>query len=125
MKVKIVLASPARSVKTYLSNQANQGDKPMTDKSYTIAMIGDMLAATFVDGDDDMFQERLSDTLDQIDPGREEIHDIWLCSGLTLFETVEDAEKAGAEIIYSGVDCGWLQDEDDQAIYMAAARLPS
>ncbi|MDA3876623.1 MAG: hypothetical protein PF483_06000 [Halothiobacillus sp.] len=88
--------------------------------TYTIAMIGDMLVATFVDGDDTMMNERISETLDQIDHGREKIHDITLKAGLTLYRTVEEAEDAGAEIVYQGCDMGWLVDEHGWAKYAAA-----
>ena len=89
--------------------------------TYTIALIGDMLAATAVDGDDFMMAERLADTLLQIneDNGSAEVSYI---TGLTLYETEADAENDSAEIIYSGCDMGWLQDAAGEMKYQSAGR---
>lgn len=88
--------------------------------TYTIAMIGDMLAATAVDGDDAMMAERLADTVSQINDG--DSTDVEYTSGLTLYATEEDAEAAGADVVYSGCTTGWLQDASGEMRYMAAGR---
>ena len=86
--------------------------------THTIAMIGDMLAATAVDGDDAMMSERLADTLTQITEG--DSTDVKYITGLTLYATVDDAEDDGAEVVYSGSDMGWLQDASGAMDYIAA-----
>jgi len=88
--------------------------------TYTIAMIGDMLAATAVDGDDAMMADRLADTMTQVSDG--DSTDVEYITGLTLYTTTDDAETDGAEIIYSGNDMGWLQDASGKMNYMAAGR---
>ena len=91
-------------------------------KTYTIAMIGDMLAATAVDGDDAMMSERLADTLTQITEG--DSTDVKYITGLTLYATVDDAEDDGAEVVYSGSDMGWLEDASGAMGYDAAGLKP-
>ena len=93
--------------------------------TYTIAMLDDMLLATAVDGDEAMMAKRLEDTLSQLDPEREEQNraNITYVSGLTLFQAEEDAEEAGAEIVYSGTQMGWLEDADGNMAYEAAGRV--
>lgn len=93
----------------------------MTEQRYTIAMIGDMLAATAVDGDDAMMAERLADTVAQIN-NNNGVTDVEYITGLTLYATTNEAEEDGAEIIYSGCDMGWLQDSNGNMVYMAAGR---
>ena len=88
--------------------------------THTIAMIGDMLAATAVDGDNQMMADRLADTLTQINDG--DGTDVELIEGLTLYATVDAAVDDGAEVIYSGCDMGWLQDASGAMDYMAAGR---
>ena len=90
--------------------------------TYTIAMIGDMLAATAVDGDDAMMSERLADTLTQITEG--DSTDVKYITGLTLYATVDDAEDDGAEVVYSGSDMGWLEDASGAMGYDAAGLKP-
>lgn len=90
--------------------------------TYTIALIGDMLAATALDGDDAMMQERLEDTLSQINAEDRGDVEIVFHEGLTLYATEEEAEEAGADIVYSGNDMGWLEDAEGRSEYMAAAR---
>jgi len=88
--------------------------------TYTIAMIGDMLAATAADGDNEMMAERLADTLTQITEG--DSTDVKYVAGLTLYATVDAAADDGAEVIYSGCNMGWLQDASGAMDYMAAGR---
>lgn len=94
-------------------------------KTYTIAMIGDMLAATALDGDDAMMRDRLNDTLSQISQEDREQAAASVCyiTGLELFPTTSDAEDAGATVVYTGCDQGWLQDADGRMVYMAAGRI--
>ena len=88
--------------------------------TYTIAMIGDMMAATAADGDNEMMAERLADTLTQITEG--DSTDVKYVAGLTLYATVDAASDDGAEVIYSGCNMGWLQDASGAMDYMAAGR---
>lgn len=89
--------------------------------TYTIALLNDMLVATAVDGDERMMANRLSAAREQ---GIEfEDADLVLHTGLTLFKTSDEAEEAGAAIVYSGTDMGWLEDENGQMIYEAAGRI--
>ena len=93
--------------------------------TYTIAMIDDMLAATAVDGDTKMMDDRLEDTLSQINSEDREASEDRVCyiSGLTLFASEDEADEAGAEVIYSGCDTGWLQDADGEMKYQVAGRV--
>lgn len=89
--------------------------------TYTIALLNDMLVATAVDGDERMMANRLSAAREQ---GIEfEDADLVLHTGLTLFKSSDEAEEAGAAIVYSGTDMGWLEDENGQMIYEAAGRI--
>jgi hypothetical protein len=94
-------------------------------KTYTIAMIGDMLAATALDGDTSTMRARLQETLSQFNdedrPGAE--NRVKYVSGLTLFHTVSEAEEAAARIEYAGCDQGWLEDEGGRTEYMAAGKI--
>lgn len=94
----------------------------MTTLTHTIAMLGDMLVATAPDGDDATMAARIEDTRQN---GKVEIPagEIVYHKGLTLFATEDDAEDAGAEIVYSGTQTGWLQDENGEMAYLAAGRL--
>ena len=98
--------------------------------TYTIALIDDMLAATAPDGDTSLMQGRLEDTLSQMSPDERQdaLERITYESGLTLLRTREDlyaAEEAGADIIYTGTDMGWLEDAAGEMAYEAAARMPA
>lgn len=93
---------------------------------YTIALLNDWLIATAPDGDEAMLADRIeatrSEGIDFADA------DLRIIPGLTLIHTVEDeiaAEEAGAEIIYSGTDQGWLQDAHGNTVYHAAVKMPS
>lgn len=88
--------------------------------THTIAMIGDMLAATAPDGDDRLMSDRLNDTLSQLNADDRDSVDVVYTFGLTLYATEDEAEDSGAKIVYSGCEMGWLQDENGNAQYMAA-----
>ncbi len=99
-----------------------------TDETrYTIALSGDLLIATAPDGDDAALAQQIEDSLSQFNAeDRDSARgDIKTHSGLVLYRSQEDAtddEEAGrVRIIYSGTDCGWLQDADGKADYEAAA----
>ena len=92
--------------------------------TYTIALLNDMLVATAVDGDERMMADRLSAAREQ--GINFEDADLVLHTGLTLFKTsaeADEAEEAGATIVYSGTSMGWLEDEKGQMIYEAAGRI--
>ena len=99
--------------------RATTGETEM--KTYTIAMIGDMLAATAVDGDDAMMSKRLAELPELPE---DETDKTIFTTGLTLYATVADAEDDGAEVVYSGCDMGWLEDASGAMAYMAAGRKP-
>lgn len=91
--------------------------------TYTIALDGDVLMATAPDGNESMMAVRLADTLSAFTDDRDAIHDrITYVDGLTLYRSIEDAEDDGAEVIYSGTDMGWLEDENGETGYQAAGR---
>lgn len=92
--------------------------------TYTLAMDGDVLMATALDGDAAMMAARLGDSLEQLNAeDREAVEGrITYVSGLTLYATEDDAEGAGAEVIYAGCEAGWLQDADGRMAYLAAGR---
>ena len=88
--------------------------------TYTIAMFGDFLVATAVDGDEGMMASRLAEMDTQLDGDWRS--QLVFYSGLTLFRSEDDIPE-GAEVIYSGTDCGWLEDADGRMEYTAAARV--
>ena len=92
--------------------------------TYTIALDGDVLMATALDGDTGMMEARLADSLSQIsDEDREAVAErISYISGLSLYASEDDAEDAGAEVVYRGCDMGWLEDAEGRMEYMAAGR---
>lgn len=94
-------------------------------KTHTIALWGDWLIATAPDGDTATLAERIADAKSQgIDFDDD---DLRIITGLTLIRTIDDevkAEEAGAEIIYSGTDQGWLEDENGETGYHAAVKMP-
>jgi len=92
--------------------------------TYTIAMLDDLLLAAAPDGDAAMMAARLADTLshfDAVDPTDANAR-LRIISGLTLFESVDDAKVAGCDVIYSDDDCGSLQDAEGCTKYKAAAK---
>ena len=89
-------------------------------KTYTIAMIGDWLAATAIDGDSAALDAQVQDTMSQLN-AEDEKPDVRYETGLTLYESAFDAEEDGAELAYSGNDQGWLIDETGKT-WGAAAR---
>src|SRR5690606_28392827 len=94
--------------------------------THTIAMLNDWLIATAPDGDKATLALRIAETKAQ---GIEfDDADLHIVTGLTLIGSVDDeiaAEEAGAEIVYSGTDQGWLQDEHGNTVYHAAVRMPA
>ena len=89
-------------------------------KTYTIAMIGDWLAATAIDGDSAALEAQVQDTMSQLN-AEDEKPAVRYETGLTLYESADDAEDDGAELAYSGNDQGWLIDENGKT-WGAAAR---
>jgi len=94
--------------------------------THTIALFGDWLIATAPDGDAAKLAERIAAAKGQgIDFDDADLH---IVTGLTLIGSADDeiaAEEAGAEIVYSGTDQGWLQDEHGNTVYHAAVRMPA
>jgi len=92
--------------------------------TYTIAMFDDMLLAAAPDGDVATMAARLADTLshfDALDPTDANAR-LRIISGLTLFESIDDAKDAGCDVIFSDDDCGSLQDAEGRMKYKAAAK---
>lgn len=93
--------------------------------THTIALFGDWLIATAPDGDAAKLAERIADAKGQgIDF---DDADLRIITGLTLIRTMDEemqAEEAGAEIVYTGTDQGWLEDEHGETGYHAAVRMP-
>lgn len=104
--------------------------------TYQIAMLGDLIIATA--STDELLRQRaeaeikmngLTITLDPSNSAFNDVRpatfdDLKIIGGLTLYKTTDDAEADAAEIVYSGTDMGWLQDDDGQSIYDAAAVRP-
>jgi hypothetical protein len=88
--------------------------------TYTIAMCDDILVATAPDGDKALMEKRLAAMDDQLSPGWRDR--IAYTSGLTLIDFDAD-DIEGAEVIYSGTDCGWLEDAAGNMHYRAAVRV--
>jgi len=87
--------------------------------TYTIAIDNDsgMLLATAPDGNDEMMQERLADTLSQFN-AEDPPPVITYYDGLTLYAETPDDDDV--DLIYIGTSMGFLQDADGQMIYAAA-----
>lgn len=91
----------------------------MTKITHTIAICDDLLVATAPDGDDAMMAARLATMDGQLSPGWRDR--LTFTSGLTLIDFDQD-DIEGAEEVYSGTDCGWLEDADGNMHYRAAVR---
>jgi len=89
--------------------------------TYTIAICDDMLLATAPDGDDALMAQRLNAMDDQLSGNWRDR--VTFTSGLTLVG-LDDDDIDGAEEVYSGTECGWLEDENGEMTYRAAVRIP-
>ena len=89
--------------------------------THTIAICDDMLVATAPDGDEALMAQRLNAMEGQLSGGWRDR--VTFISGLMLIG-FDDDDIDGAEEIYSGTECGWLEDENGEMTYRAAVRIP-
>lgn len=79
--------------------------------TYTIALLNDMLMATVVDGSD--IEKAVNDEISKIgsvedDSYRGAFSKCEIITGVTL----ANSEPETGEVVYSGTDAGWLEDEN-------------
>lgn len=88
--------------------------------AYIIALSGDFLIATA--SNETLLRDRAEAAIAQA--GLDLVwDDLTVIDGLTLYPSEDEAEEAGATVVYSGTSQGWLQDDEGRMIYECAARL--